>query len=109
MNHFTFQMLLDPNSCFAANSCFVANVVLKSVIFAGIVIKCITNIQIYFQPNVGMLQYSLIPINARYAMFQATHEVLVTALVFGQKWREVGLPHPIPIACVGCGNADKVR
>ena len=41
MNHFNFQMLLDPNSCFAANSCFVSNVLLKSVLFAGIVITCI--------------------------------------------------------------------
>ncbi|XP_077977703.1 UPF0353 protein Mflv_3659-like [Glandiceps talaboti] len=29
--------------------------------------------------------------------------VLKAALSFGPLWKEVGLPHPIPIACVGCG------
>ncbi|XP_046850294.1 uncharacterized protein LOC124443806 [Xenia sp. Carnegie-2017] len=38
---------------------------------------------------------------------QAVREVLAVAALFGQHWREVGLPHPIPIACVGCGEADK--
>ena len=41
-------------------------------------------------------------------VFQAIKEVLVVAALFGQHWQEVGLPHPIPIACVGCGDADKV-
>ena len=40
---------------------------------------------------------------------QAKTEVLTVAALFGQHWKEVGLPHPIPIACVGCGDADKVR
>ena len=39
---------------------------------------------------------------------QALKEVLVAAVLFGARWQEVGLPHKIPIACVGCGNADKV-
>ncbi|XP_077982651.1 uncharacterized protein LOC144437563 [Glandiceps talaboti] len=30
-------------------------------------------------------------------------EVLKAAMSFGPLWRAVGLPHPIPIACVGCG------
>ncbi|XP_028390869.1 uncharacterized protein LOC114515772 [Dendronephthya gigantea] len=38
---------------------------------------------------------------------QAITEVLTVAALFGQHWRQVGLPHPIPIACVGCGDADK--
>lgn len=38
---------------------------------------------------------------------QALNEVLVAAVLFGARWQEVGLPHKIPIACVGCGNADK--
>ena len=42
-------------------------------------------------------------------LFQAVTEVLTVAALFGQHWRQVGLPHPIPIACVGCGDADKVR
>jgi hypothetical protein len=40
---------------------------------------------------------------------QAITEVLTVAALFGQHWKEVGLPHPIPIACVGCGDADRVR
>ena len=40
---------------------------------------------------------------------QALKEVLVAAVLFGARWQEVGLPHKIPIACVGCGKADKVR
>jgi len=39
---------------------------------------------------------------------QALTEVLVTAVLFGPRYQEVGLPHKIPIACVGCGKADKV-
>ena len=27
---------------------------------------------------------------------------------FGPKWQEIGLPHPVPIACVGCGDCDAV-
>jgi hypothetical protein len=42
-------------------------------------------------------------------VFQAITEVLTVAALFGQHWKEVGLPHPIPIACVGCGDADRVR
>ncbi|CAB3980321.1 E3 ubiquitin- ligase HERC2 [Paramuricea clavata] len=38
---------------------------------------------------------------------QAITEVLTVAALFGQHWKEVGLPHPIPIACVGCGDADR--
>lgn len=38
---------------------------------------------------------------------QALTEVLVTAVLFGPRYQEVGLPYKIPIACVGCGNADK--
>lgn len=38
---------------------------------------------------------------------QALKEVLVAAVLFGARWQEMGLPHKIPIACVGCGNADK--
>ncbi|CAH3022624.1 unnamed protein product [Porites evermanni] len=38
---------------------------------------------------------------------QALKEVLVAAVLFGARWQEVGLPHKIPIACVGCGKADK--
>ena len=45
------------------------------------------------------------PINL---IFQALKEVLVAAVLFGARWQEVGLPHKILIACVGCGNADKV-
>ncbi|XP_070575525.1 uncharacterized protein [Ptychodera flava] len=30
-------------------------------------------------------------------------EVLKAAMSFGPLWQAVGLPHPIPIACVGCG------
>ena len=41
--------------------------------------------------------------------FQAATEVMTVAALFGQHWQKVGLPHPIPIACVGCGDADKVR
>ena len=40
---------------------------------------------------------------------QALKEVLVASVLFGARWQEVGLPHKIPIACVGCGKADKVR
>ncbi|XP_078367292.1 uncharacterized protein LOC144651237 isoform X1 [Oculina patagonica] len=38
---------------------------------------------------------------------EALSAVLVVAVLFGPRWHEVGLPHKIPIACVGCGNADK--
>lgn len=38
---------------------------------------------------------------------QAITEVLTVAALFGQHWQQVGLPHPIPIACVGCGDADR--
>lgn len=41
-------------------------------------------------------------------VYQAVTEVLTVAALFGQHWQQVGLPHPIPIACVGCGDADKV-
>ncbi|XP_077977091.1 uncharacterized protein LOC144432699 [Glandiceps talaboti] len=34
--------------------------------------------------------------------------VLKAAMSFGPLWKAVGLPHPIPIACVGCGpDIDK--
>lgn len=32
--------------------------------------------------------------------------MLAAALGFGPGWRELGLPHPVPIACVGCGACD---
>lgn len=38
---------------------------------------------------------------------QALTAVLLVAVLFGPRWQEVGLPYKIPIACVGCGNADK--
>ncbi|KAJ7374838.1 hypothetical protein OS493_005190 [Desmophyllum pertusum] len=38
---------------------------------------------------------------------QALQAVLLVAVLFGPRWQEVGLPYKIPIACVGCGNADK--
>ncbi|XP_070574611.1 uncharacterized protein [Ptychodera flava] len=35
-------------------------------------------------------------------------EVVSVALSYGPLWKSVGLPHPIPIACVGCGaEVDK--
>ncbi|XP_077866663.1 uncharacterized protein LOC144355126 [Saccoglossus kowalevskii] len=35
-------------------------------------------------------------------------KVAKSAMSFGPLWKAVGLPHPIPIACVGCGpNVDK--
>ncbi|XP_006811375.1 uncharacterized protein LOC102801576 [Saccoglossus kowalevskii] len=37
---------------------------------------------------------------------EAKMEVLKAAAAFGPGWKEVGLPHPIPIACVGCGDCD---
>lgn len=37
---------------------------------------------------------------------QAKKKVLAAALGFGPGWRECGLPHPVPIACVGCGACD---
>ena len=37
---------------------------------------------------------------------QGKKKVLATALGFGPGWRQLGLPHPIPIACVGCGSCD---
>ena len=39
---------------------------------------------------------------------QASIGVLLVAEMFGPRWQEVGLPYKIPIACVGCGSADKV-
>ena len=37
---------------------------------------------------------------------QAKKKVLAAALGFGPGWQECGLPHPVPIACVGCGACD---
>lgn len=37
---------------------------------------------------------------------QAKKKVLATAIAFGPGWRQIGLPHPVPIACVGCGACD---
>ena len=39
-------------------------------------------------------------------ILQGKKKVLATALGFGPGWRQLGLPHPIPIACVGCGSCD---
>ena len=39
---------------------------------------------------------------------QAKKKVLAAAVGFGPKWKEIGLPHPVPIACVGCGECDVV-
>jgi hypothetical protein len=33
-------------------------------------------------------------------------KVVAAALGFGPGWRQLGLPHPVPIACVGCGSCD---
>jgi len=41
-------------------------------------------------------------------VLQAAIGVLLVAEMLGPRWQEVGLPYKIPIACVGCGNADKV-
>ena len=32
--------------------------------------------------------------------------MVATALGFGPGWKQLGLPHPVPIACVGCGACD---
>ena len=38
---------------------------------------------------------------------QAKKKVIAAAMGFGPVgWRECGLPHPVPIACVGCGACD---
>ncbi|XP_070574612.1 uncharacterized protein [Ptychodera flava] len=37
---------------------------------------------------------------------EAKIQVLKAAAAFGPGYKEVGLPHPIPIACVGCGECD---
>ena len=37
---------------------------------------------------------------------QAKKKVLAAAIAFGPGWRQIGLPHPVPIACVGCGACD---
>ena len=37
---------------------------------------------------------------------QAKKKVIAAALGFGPGWQECGLPHPVPIACVGCGDCD---
>lgn len=37
---------------------------------------------------------------------EARQAVLRQALAFGTKWKECGLPHPVPIACVGCGDCE---
>ena len=47
-------------------------------------------------------------VNTLSLVFQALKEVLVVAVLFGARWQEVGLSHKIPIACVGCGQADMV-
>ncbi|KAL5470922.1 hypothetical protein EMCRGX_G028981 [Ephydatia muelleri] len=39
---------------------------------------------------------------------EAKKKVLAAAVGFGPKWKEIGLPHPVPIACVGCGECDVV-
>jgi hypothetical protein len=34
-------------------------------------------------------------------------KVIAAAKAFSPSgWRECGLPHPVPIACVGCGDCD---
>lgn len=47
-----------------------------------------------------------VPTDENGETMEAKLKVLSVAAVFGQNWREVGLPHPIPIACVGCGDCD---
>ena len=38
---------------------------------------------------------------------QACVKVIAAAKAFSPSgWRECGLPHPVPIACVGCGDCD---
>eukprot|EP00117_Sycon_ciliatum_P020952 scpid49524/ scgid18522/ E3 ubiquitin-protein ligase MIB2; Mind bomb homolog 2 len=37
---------------------------------------------------------------------EARQAVLDQAIAFGEKWRECGLPHGIPVACVGCGDCE---
>eukprot|EP00808_Paulinella_micropora_P027523 g942.t1 len=37
---------------------------------------------------------------------KAVEKVAAFGVAFGQAWKEVGLPHPVPIACVGCGDCD---
>lgn len=32
--------------------------------------------------------------------------MVAAALGFGPGWQQLGLPHPVPIACVGCGACD---
>ena len=41
-----------------------------------------------------------------FIVLKAKKKVLAAAMAFGPKWQEVGLPHPVPIACVGCGECD---
>lgn len=43
---------------------------------------------------------------ALFLLLQAKKKVLAAALGFGPGWQECGLPHPVPIACVGCGACD---
>ncbi len=37
---------------------------------------------------------------------QAKKKVVAAAFGFGPGWRACGLPFPVPIACVGCGDCD---
>ena len=37
---------------------------------------------------------------------QGKKKVVAAALGFGPGWQQLGLPHPVPIACVGCGSCD---
>lgn len=38
---------------------------------------------------------------------KAKKKVVAAAMGFGPVgWSECGLPHPVPIACVGCGDCD---
>ena len=41
-------------------------------------------------------------------VLKAKKRVLAAAMGFGPNWQEIGLPHPVPIACVGCGDCDAV-
>ena len=43
---------------------------------------------------------------AMFCNVQAKKKVLQSAIAFGPGWRQIGLPYPVPIACVGCGACD---
>ena len=47
-----------------------------------------------------------IPTDKRGETSEAREAVLKQALAFGMRWKECGLPHAVPIACVGCGDCE---